>query len=53
MYEIREHKKQYINQDDATMIVSFQLPFQDWKVLRETESWREVERLLHGMRERR
>ncbi len=46
MYEITEHEKQYINQDDALVTVSFQLPRHDWELLGTSTEWRQFEKLL-------
>ena len=46
MYEITEHQKQYINQDDALVTVSFQLPRHDWELLGTSTEWRQFEKLL-------
>ncbi len=46
MYEITEHEKQYINQDDALVTVSFQLPRHDWNLLKTSNVWHQFEKLL-------
>ena len=46
LYEITEYEKQYINQDDALVIVSFQLPRHDWNLLRISTEWRQFEKVL-------
>lgn len=45
MYEITEHEKQYINQDDALVTVSFQLPRHDWNLLGTSTEWRQFEKI--------
>ncbi len=50
MYEITEHEKQYINQDDALVTVSFQLPRHDWNLLGTSTVWRQFEKLLQKMK---
>ena len=50
MYEITEHEKQYINQDDALVTVSFQLPRHDWNLLGTSTEWRQFEILLREMK---
>lgn len=50
MYEIAEHEKQYINQDDALVTVSFQLPCHDWNLLGTSTEWRQFEKLLRETR---
>ena len=45
MYEITEYEKQYVNQDDALVVVSFQLPRHDWYIFRFT-----VFRILAAMK---
>ncbi len=46
MYEIATYEKQYINQDDALVTVSFQLPRHDWNLLENSDVWRQFEELL-------
>ena len=50
MYEIAKHEKQYINQDDALVTVSFQLPCHDWNLLGTSTEWRQFEKLLRETR---
>lgn len=50
LYEITEHEKQYINQDDALVTVSFQLPRHDWNLLGTSTEWRQFEKLLRETR---
>ena len=53
MYEITEHEKQYINQVDVLVTVSFQLPRHDWNLLGTSTEWRQFEILLREMKRRR
>ena len=50
MYEITEHEKEYINQDDALVTVSFQLPRHDWNLLGTSTEWHQFEKLLQKMK---
>ena len=46
MYEITEYEKQYVNQDDALVVVSFQLPRHDWNLLGTSTEWCQFARLV-------
>ena len=46
MYEIATYEKKYINQDDALVVVSFQLPRRDWNLLENSDVWCQFEKLL-------
>ncbi len=50
MYEITEYEKQYVNQDDALVVVSFQLPRHDWNLLGTSTEWCQFEKLLRETR---
>lgn len=50
MYEITEQEKQYINQDDALVTVSFKLPRRDWNLLKTSNVWHQFEKLLRETR---
>ena len=49
-YEIIIREKKYINQAEAQVEVSFQLPFHDWSMLEKSDAWCQVERFLQGLR---
>ena len=50
MYEIATYEKKYINQDDALVVVSFQLPRRDWNLLENSDVWCQFEKLLRETR---
>lgn len=50
MYEIVAHSKRYINQDDAQVLVTFQLPSRDWSKLENSDEWHRIEELLQEMK---
>lgn len=50
MYEITEYEKQYINQGDALVTVSFLLPRHDWNLLRISDTWHQFEKMLQETR---
>lgn len=49
MYEITEHEKRYVNQTDAMVVVSFQLPLNEWNLLKTSIEWRLVEKMIEKM----
>lgn len=49
MYEIIVWEKQYIDQDDAQVVVSFQMPSRDWQSIENSDAWNQVESLLQEM----
>ena len=49
MYEITVWEKQYIDQDDAEVVVSFQLPSRDWPSIENSDAWNQVESSLQEM----
>lgn len=46
MYEITVLEKKYINQDDAKVKVSFELPARDWSLIENSDGWHQVQHLL-------
>ena len=50
LYEIITYSKKYINQDDAQVLVTFQLPSRDWLKLENSVEWRRIEELLREMK---
>lgn len=49
MYEITVWEKQYIDQDAAKVVVSFQLPSRDWPSIENSDAWNQVESSLQEM----
>lgn len=49
MYEVIVWEKQYIDQDDAQVVISFQLPSRDWPSIENSDAWHQVEGLLREM----
>ena len=46
MYEVETIEKRYINSEDASVTVSFQLPSHDWFELSRSSHWNAVENFL-------
>lgn len=46
MYEVETIEKRYINSEDASVTVSFQLPYHDWCELSRSLHWNAVENFL-------
>ena len=46
MYEIFITEKKYINLEDSSVVVSFQLPSHDWNELSQSPQWKAVENFL-------
>lgn len=49
MYEIIVWEKQYVDQDDTQVVVSFQMPSRDWRSIENSDAWNQVESLLQEM----
>lgn len=48
--EVVEIKKEYVNETDCLVEVSFQIPYHDWKILRKSIQWLQVEKRLEEIR---
>ena len=46
MYEISITEKKYINSEDSSVVVSFQLLGHDWSELSQSPQWKAVENFL-------
>lgn len=46
MYEIFITEKRYINSEDSSVVVSFQLLGHDWSELSQSPQWKAVENFL-------
>lgn len=46
MYEIKTSERKYINSEDSSVKVSFQLPGRDWSELSQLPQWKAVENFL-------
>lgn len=46
MYEISVFERKYINSEDSSVEVSFQLPGRDWNELLQSSQWKGVENFL-------
>lgn len=53
LYDLVVTKKEYINQVDPRVEVSFRLPYSDWLLLEKSDEWRQVEKFLEELRSRR
>lgn len=49
MYEITVWEKQYVDQDETQVVVSFQMPSRDWRSIENSDAWNQVESLLQEM----
>lgn len=49
MYEITVWEKQYVDQDETQVVVSFQMPSRDWPSIENSDAWNQVESLLQEM----
>lgn len=52
MYEIFITEKKYINLEDSSVVVSFQLPSHDWNELSQSPQWKAVENFLNQLNEK-
>ena len=44
--KIVEAKRKYINENEALVEISFQIPYHDWRILKKSNLWFQVERQL-------
>lgn len=51
--EIFVHEKRYISNDIITVMVSFQVRFEDWPLIQESEAWKKIEDLLSGLKNKK
>ena len=47
MYEIKTSERKYINSEDSSVEVSFQLPGRDWNELLRSSQWKALENFLN------
>ena len=47
MYKIKTYEKRYVNSEDSSVEVSFQLPGRDWNELLQSPQWKALENFLN------